>query len=170
MASLIKSLGGSGSKNPEREPLSLRPANGDLESHLRTRRYEMCPTSGATTSVSNAEKPRKVPVKVDPKVFFANERTFLAWIHMALVLGGIGIGIISFSETSGWAVLYGFVLIPVALAFVVYALTQYYARAQAIRAREPGPYEDRNGPYALGVILICATISNVVIHVAAKLS
>ncbi len=24
-------------------------------------------------------KPRKVPVKVEPKVFFSNERTFIAW-------------------------------------------------------------------------------------------
>lgn len=28
--------------------------------------------------------PRKVPVKVEPKVFFANERTYLAWLHMAV--------------------------------------------------------------------------------------
>jgi hypothetical protein len=33
---------------------------------------------------SRATLPRKVPVKVEPKVFFANERTYLAWIHMAV--------------------------------------------------------------------------------------
>jgi hypothetical protein len=31
-----------------------------------------------------AHLPRKVPVKVEPKVFFANERTYLAWLHMAV--------------------------------------------------------------------------------------
>ena len=33
-----------------------------------------------------AALPRKVPVKVEPKVFFANERTYLAWLHMSIIL------------------------------------------------------------------------------------
>ena len=31
-----------------------------------------------------AALPRKVPVKVEPKTFFANERTYLAWLHMSV--------------------------------------------------------------------------------------
>lgn len=38
---------------------------------------------------------RKVPVKVEPKVFFANERTFLAWIHMSLTMASISVGIVA---------------------------------------------------------------------------
>jgi hypothetical protein len=41
------------------------------------------------------EKPRKVPVKVEPKVFFANERTFLAWLHMAVTLASISMAIVA---------------------------------------------------------------------------
>ena len=115
------------------------------------------------------------PVKVDPKaikrrpvgvamrlcstrqkctqVFFANERTFLAWVHMALMLGGMAVGIIGFSTKSGLSPLPGLVLLPVAICFVVHALGQYYARARAIRRREPGPYEDKNGPVALAIVL-----------------
>ena len=33
---------------------------------------------------------RKRPVKVEPKVFFANERTFLSWLHMSVMTGSIG--------------------------------------------------------------------------------
>lgn len=40
-------------------------------------------------------KPRKVPVKIEPKVFFANERTFLAWLHMSITLASISIAIIA---------------------------------------------------------------------------
>lgn len=43
----------------------------------------------------SAPKPRKVPVKVEPKVFFANERTFLAWLHMAVTLASISIAIVA---------------------------------------------------------------------------
>jgi hypothetical protein len=40
-------------------------------------------------------KPRRVPVKVEPKVFFANERTFLAWLHMAVTLASISMAIVA---------------------------------------------------------------------------
>mmetsp|Transcript_2063 Transcript_2063/g.7975 ORF Transcript_2063/g.7975 Transcript_2063/m.7975 type:complete len:181 (+) Transcript_2063:43-585(+) len=175
----VRSLFATAPASPaEREPLAAAdpetaprgPPNSTSNRGLGRRcgGVELCPSRPRNTAVSNADKPRKAPVKVDPKVFFANERTFLAWLHMALVLGGISIGIIAFSDKHApWSAAYGFVLLPVAIAFVVYALRQYYARARAIRAREPGPYEDRTGPYALGMILILATVTNVVIHFAA---
>ena len=125
------------------------PLTGDGSPQGRTTRsFELC--SGMSTRVvANADKPRKVPVKVDPKVFFANERTFLAWLHMALLVGGTGVAILAFSGARGPEAIYGFVLLPVAVAFICYALRQYYVRAHAIRSREPGPYEDKNGPYDL---------------------
>lgn len=69
---------------------------------------------------------RKVPVKVDPKVFFANERTFLAWLHVSVILAGASVAIVSFSETHGAGMdqLYGVILLPVAIAFIVYAMMQ----------------------------------------------
>lgn len=46
-------------------------------------------------SIGGRTKPRKVPVKVEPKVFFANERTFLAWLNMAVTLSSISIAILA---------------------------------------------------------------------------
>ncbi|KAJ1450069.1 hypothetical protein M885DRAFT_533452 [Pelagophyceae sp. CCMP2097] len=133
--------------------------------------YELCPTSGmasdAPQALSNADKPRKVPVKIDPKVFFANERTFLAWLHMSLMIGSMAIGIITLSASSGQSRLYGLVMLPVAVAFALYALRQYHIRLRAIRRRESGPYEDRRGPYFLGGFLIIATATNLAVHVSA---
>merc|ERR1719324_1000415 len=63
------------------------------------------------------------------------------------MLGGMAVGIIGFSTKSGLSPLPGLVLLPVAICFVVHALGQYYARARAIRRREPGPYETRTGPW-----------------------
>ena len=40
-------------------------------------------------------KQRKIPIKIEPKVFFANERTFLAWLHMSITLAAIAIGIVA---------------------------------------------------------------------------
>ena len=42
------------------------------------------------------EKERKMPMRIEPKVYFANERTFLSWLHTAVTLGGIGGALIGF--------------------------------------------------------------------------
>jgi hypothetical protein len=44
---------------------------------------------------NSLDKPRKVPVKVEPKVFFANERTFLSWLHMSVTLASISVAIVA---------------------------------------------------------------------------
>ena len=56
--------------------------------------YQALSTSSSTPNAIGA-KPRSVPVKIEPKVFFANERTFLAWLHMATTLASISIAIVA---------------------------------------------------------------------------
>ncbi len=103
---------------------------------------------------------RKVPIKVEPKVFFANERTFLAWLHMAVTLASISIAILAFSESSDWSIYYGLALMPVAIAFCIYALYLFMKRARMIRRKDPGPYEDRLGPIILSVLLGLSILTN----------
>ncbi len=38
-----------------------------------------------------------VPMRIEPKTFFANERTFLSWLHMAVTIGTIGAALLGFS-------------------------------------------------------------------------
>ncbi|RYG95023.1 DUF202 domain-containing protein [archaeon] len=84
-------------------------------------------------------KPRKVPVKIEPKVFFANERTFLAWLHMSITLATISIAILAFAEANAWSQIYGLLLMPVSIAFCAYSLYMYIHRAGMIRRKDPGP-------------------------------
>lgn len=65
-----------------------------------------------------------MPVKVDPKTFFANERTLLLWLHSALWLFAGASTIIKYSNEDPLAELYGVMLLPIALAFTTYALFQ----------------------------------------------
>lgn len=71
-------------------------------------------------------KQRKAPIKVEPKVFFANERTFLAWMHISIILAGASIAILAFSSSSEnpGSQLYGVVMLPVAIAFIIYSMYQ----------------------------------------------
>ena len=63
-------------------------------------------------------------IKVEPKVFFANERTFLAWMHTSTLLAGASIAITSFAKDNILNQMYGVMLLPVAIAFIVYSMYQ----------------------------------------------
>ena len=105
--------------------------------------------------VGTLAKTRKAPIKIEPKVFFANERTFLAWMHLSVILAGASIAILAFAEEQNpFSQLYGIILLPVAIAFICYSMYQYARRAAMIRHRHPGPYEDTTGPVVLGVMLM----------------
>eukprot|EP00804_Cyclotella_cryptica_P015452 CCRYP_008066-RA/>CCRYP_008066-RA protein AED:0.04 eAED:0.04 QI:88/1/1/1/1/1/2/279/247 len=104
--------------------------------------------------------PRKVPVKVEPKVHMANERTFLTWLHLVATLAAASMTIIKFArDESAVNIIFGLVLLPASLAFLVYALFQYMRRAYMIKEHLPGPYIDIAGPTTLTVILIGSIIA-----------
>lgn len=119
------------------------------------------PTSSnrAYGSIGTLQKERKVPVKVEPKVFFANERTFLAWLHASILLAGASVAIVAFADANPWSQLYGVMLLPVAIAFICYSMYQYARRSAMIRQKSPGPYEDTVGPTVLGTMLMLSILA-----------
>lgn len=90
--------------------------------------------------------------KIEPKVFFANERTYLHWLHYGVVLSSVASGILAFAEETGqtWGEWYALCLLPVSLGFCVYALHTYLWRADQIRSRIPARWDDPIGPLILG--------------------
>ena len=44
---------------------------------------------------------RQRPLRIEPKVFFANERTFLSWMHMSVMLGSIGGAMLGLANIGG---------------------------------------------------------------------
>lgn len=97
-----------------------------------------------------------VPVRVEPKVFFANERTFLSWIQFAIFLGGIGTAMIGLGNVHAY--LCGVMFIGVAAVFSFYALYLFHYRAMRIRVKDPGPYSGIKGPAILSAIFIIAMV------------
>jgi hypothetical protein len=45
--------------------------------------------------------PQGTMMRIEPKTFFANERTFLSWLHMAVTLGSIAAALLGFSTDGG---------------------------------------------------------------------
>ncbi|KAF9513255.1 hypothetical protein BS47DRAFT_1344503 [Hydnum rufescens UP504] len=95
-------------------------------------------------------------------LFFANERTFLSWLHFTVVLGGLSVGLLNFGDKVGKisAGMFSFI----AMAIMVYALVTYHWRASAIRRRDTGPYDDRLGPTVLCVFLLAAILVNFILR------
>lgn len=93
--------------------------------------------------------------KIEPKVFFANERTFLHWLHHGVILASVASGILAFSDKTGeeWAHWYALALLPLSLAFCIYALHIFLWRADRIKTRIPGRWDDPRGPLLLGGLL-----------------
>jgi len=101
--------------------------------------------------------------KVEPKLFFANERTFLHWLHYAVVLSSIASAILSMSEDDPgeeWRQWYAMALLPIALLFIAYALNTFLWRQNQIRSRIPARWDDPIGPLLLGSLVVIVLLIN----------
>jgi uncharacterized membrane protein YidH (DUF202 family) len=88
---------------------------------------------GANSAIPTAMNGKRIviPVRVEPKVFFANERTFLSWLHFCIVLGGLALGLLNFGDQVGQIA--GIIFTCVAMLFMLYALFLFQWRAEKIR-------------------------------------
>lgn len=114
--------------------------------------------NGINTPTNN--KRIAIPVRIEPKVFFANERTFLSWLHFSIFLGGIATALVGLGDKS--AKISGYIFSTVSVLFAFYALYLYQWRAHKIRQRDPGPYDDLVGPTMLVVVFLAAMVLNFV--------
>ncbi|KAG7004593.1 hypothetical protein G7Y79_00024g055430 [Physcia stellaris] len=119
--------------------------------------------STAPLLASAPTKKIALPVRVEPKVFFANERTFLSWMNFAVILGTLSVGLLNFSHDNvGQGSAIAFTV--VAIMTMSYALYSYHWRANKIRMRGSGGFDDRVGPTMLAVALVAAVIVNLVLR------
>jgi len=100
--------------------------------------------------------------KIEPKIFFANERTYLHWLHSGVTLYTISAGILAFAaeDQQNWAHWYAMALLPISLGFCMYALHVFLWRADRIKTRIPGRWDDPRGPMLLGGSLVAVLVVN----------
>ncbi|KAE8383410.1 VTC domain-containing protein [Aspergillus bertholletiae] len=106
-----------------------------------------------------------VPVRVEPKVYFAAERTFLSWLEFSILLGTIAATLLNFGNdyitfASSWAF-----TILAALA-LVYSLVLYIWRVDKIRKRRDVKrvYYEKWGPTVVGVGLAVVLLVNFILR------
>jgi uncharacterized membrane protein YidH (DUF202 family) len=97
-------------------------------------------------------------MKVEPKVFFANERTFLSWLNSALFMSSVGLALATADgATSGRFV--GGVLVSVGMLLIIYACLTYIQRNTSLMEKKAAGYHDEYGPVALAAIIIIMFIT-----------
>lgn len=74
------------------------------------------------------------PVKVETKVWLANERTFIKWMHVAFLLTTVSLGLYNGARSDSGRVL-GAVYALISVAMAVWGYYIYTKRANMIRAR-----------------------------------
>ncbi|KAI9140099.1 hypothetical protein BKA69DRAFT_586163 [Paraphysoderma sedebokerense] len=104
-------------------------------------------------------------IRVEPKVFFANERTFLSWLHFVIILGGLALGLLNFSNNQTGKIS-GILFTVISMGIMLYALWLYLHRAQKIRKKEPEGYESRFAPIVIVLVLFSAVLINFALKVS----
>jgi len=141
LGNVVKSLvpGSVSTKMPPREGPSMgvpRPGAAGTAGQITERRFK-------------APKGKKihVPVRVEPKVNFAAERTFLSWLEFAIILGSIAATLLNFGDNVSLASAWAFTV--VALMALCYAMGNFLWRITCIRQRKAIAYHDKYGPTVL---------------------
>eukprot|EP00697_Spironema_sp_BW2_P001719 gnl/Spiro4/12317_TR6497_c0_g1_i1.p1 gnl/Spiro4/12317_TR6497_c0_g1~~gnl/Spiro4/12317_TR6497_c0_g1_i1.p1 ORF type:complete len:439 (-),score=79.30 gnl/Spiro4/12317_TR6497_c0_g1_i1:55-1317(-) len=107
------------------------------------------------------EGAKKAPTRVEPKVYFANERTYLHWTTLAVTLASLAITLVSFGKNDERVMYAGYAMVAFAMIFSVYALWVFSWRANKLDQRAPGPYIDRLGPSSFAILLVLVLSANV---------
>ena len=104
-----------------------------------------------------------VPVRVEPKVYFAAERTFLSWFEFAVILSAVASTLLNFAgETRGGLLFAALGFTVVAVCSLVYAAGLYLYRVRMMRTRRAVRYHEKYGPTVLCVLVAIAVAVNFV--------
>ena len=95
-----------------------------------------------------------VPVRVEPKVQLATERTFLSWLEFSIILGSIAATLLNFGDSLSIAAAWAFTIVACLALF--YSMGLYMWRVKMIRSRRAVTYHDKIGPTALCIGLAAA--------------
>ncbi|KAG1057608.1 hypothetical protein G6F43_000558 [Rhizopus delemar] len=108
--------------------------------------------------VESKVKKAKLKVRAEPKVFFANERTFISWLQFCALLLTVALNLFNFGDVVSRII--GGIFITLAASISIYALYRFEKRAWMINRRIEGRYDDIWGPVVLCALLVIALIVN----------
>lgn len=162
-------------------------ATGDAKKSVWANLFRKGGDSEGTGDKKASRAGALVRTRIEPKTFFANERTFLSWLTVAVMVMFMGLTLLDGSGLNPGVVpgrtggtggsskcddgqcmasrISGALISPVALLLIIYALYMYRKRSIQILRRETVRYDDQRGPILLTVLLVGVLVISVVISV-----
>lgn len=128
------------------------------------------------TEGAELQIPRKVPMRVEPKSYFALERTYLSWMGMAVIMGGVSSALVGFSNPDATSAeeqvissrtidIITCVYTPVSMLIMAYALFTFEWRSKFMSKKQMGMYDDKVGPTTIAVLVLLTLITIFVLAV-----
>ncbi|KAK5997858.1 Vacuolar transporter chaperone 3 complex subunit 3 [Cladobotryum mycophilum] len=102
----------------------------------------------------------KGELKVEPKVWLANERTFLKWQHIAILQGTLALALYSAAGDSIVAQAIGIVYIAIAVFASIWGYGQMRIRRTMILERSGKDFDNMVGPIIISIAMMLALIVN----------
>jgi uncharacterized membrane protein YidH (DUF202 family) len=106
------------------------------------------------------------PLQVEPKVWLANERTFLKWQHISILLGGLAVGLYTAAGGDTVAEFMGVAYIAIALFAGLWGYYMHQTRRGMIVARSGKDFDNLAGPMVVSLALMVALVLNFVFKVS----
>ncbi|KAI1418222.1 SPX-domain-containing protein [Hypoxylon sp. FL1857] len=102
------------------------------------------------------------PLQVEPKVWLANERTFLKWQHICILLGTLAISLYTAAGENFLAECMGIAYIVIAIMAGGWGYAMLHRRRDMIVERSGKDFDNMIGPLAVSAALMLALILNFV--------
>ncbi|GAC74300.1 component of vacuolar transporter chaperone [Moesziomyces antarcticus T-34] len=174
------------SQYAEREPL-LSNHDGDEDAPSGANGYGAVASGSRDAGASSRpriRKPKKIvsQSKVEAKVWFANERTWISWLRVSVLIGSFALALFNSDAffqhhnddhpghhnqylSSGNIKMFGAVYAGIAVLTLLWGLYSYQRRVTLIKTKYPGNFDDLIGPPLICAALFIAVLLNFIIRV-----
>jgi len=109
-------------------------------------------------------KKTPTPVRVESKVWFANERTWVSYLNMSVLIGTLAVALFNASKDP-IARNFAYVYAVISVGILVYGYVLYQHRITMIRRRDPGHFDQIAGPIIISAFLFFAVLANFILRV-----
>ena len=130
-----------------------------LSRYAQSRREKDIPLPPGVTKPTQLIKDSG-PLQVEPKVWLANERTFLKWQHICLLLGSLAVALFTAARKNPLAKFMGIAYIVVAVFAGAWGYYMHLTRRNMIVARSGKDFDNMIGPMVVSFALMIALILN----------
>ena len=106
------------------------------------------------------------PLQVEPKVWLANERTFLKWQHICVLLGTLAAAFYNAAGSSPIAKAFSLLYLLVSVFAGLWGFVMHRIRRNMIKARSGKDFDNLIGPVIISTALVIFLISNFILQVS----